>query len=140
MDFVAFNLNVCTLLEWHSLIVCNTITTLMTLPNSLSLGNQNGEGFISLPQSIFNGVDLKLFDLQENKNLVNDILFSFYSFLPDRVGVHIIIEPQNVETEKAHDQGVNCGHQPGQTDRQTDVSNKEILRWLLLQSTSTQSE
>lgn len=45
--------------------------------------------------------------------LKNEFLFLF--LLPDGVGVDRIIEPQDVQTEQAHNQSVHSRHQPGDT-------------------------
>lgn len=39
--------------------------------------------------------------------------FYFLFLLPDGVGVDRIIEPQDVQTEKPHNQGVHSWHQSG---------------------------
>lgn len=44
---------------------------------------------------------------------LNELPFmSFVFLLPDWVCVDSIIEPQDVEAEKAHDKSVDSGHQP----------------------------
>lgn len=53
--------------------------------------------------------------------------FYFLFLLPDGVGVDRIIEPQDVQTEKPHNQGVHSWHQSG--DEHTHIhkgSNKVV--------------
>lgn len=45
------------------------------------------------------------------------VLSSSSSDSPHGVGVDVVVEPQDVEAEEAHDEGVDRGHQPGHTHK-----------------------
>lgn len=102
----------------------------ITLHHSLSLVKQNGEAFISLPQSLFNIV-LYWNNLIRKKNIffVNDNFFLLYFLTRQGWRSH-----RHRTTECRDRKGPRSGRElwtPAWTDRQTDISNDKTFCWLL---------
>ncbi len=56
-------------------------------------------------------------------------LFSLF-LLPDGVGIDDIIKPQDVQTEKPHDQRVHCRHQPADGHTHTHTQDKAVVNMM----------